>query len=526
MRRTISILLLACFSSASAPAISSIGSEARRSESSPPRPSPTPETATPLHLPWREAGWTSDQAAAHLLGRFSFGARPGEVEAVAKMGLERWLEIQLEASRPDVALAAQLAERRLLGLSPRELNREFPPASRQGGAPQRALLAAMMDQKLLRALESENQLTEVMVDFWFNHFNVSFTDPQVRPFLVSYERDAIRPNALGHFVDLLAATAHHPAMLAYLDNARSSAAQEAWTTLDERVKGLRLRRPARRDRPQQEGRPAPRERGLNENYARELMELHTLGVDGGYTQKDVTEVARAFSGWTVMPIGDRLKVAESRLARVERAGGLGFERVGDFLFRADEHDAEAKLVLGVRLPAGRGVEDGEQVLELLAAQEATARHLAEKLAVRFVADQPPARLVDRLTATYLRTQGDVCELLRTIAESPEFWSPQARGAKIKSPFELAVSALRVTGSRLSRTMGVVHWIAQMGEPLYLNQLPTGYPDRGSAWVNTGTLVSRMNFALDLAAGRIQGVEVGVRREGLSTLLASPDFQRR
>src|SRR6185369_13032023 len=242
----------------------------------------------------------------------------------------------------------------------------------------------------------------------------------------------------------------------------------------------------------------------NENYARELMELHTLGVDGGYTQDDVIQVARAFTGWTIIPPARR-EEAERRLARAQKAGGLGFATQGDFLFRADMHDAGAKTVLGKRLPAGRGMEDGEDVLDLLAAHPSTARHLATKLAVRFVSDQPSKALVDHLSAVYQQSGGDVRAMLRAIAESPEFWSRKTLGAKIKSPFELAVSAIRSTGAHVDDPQAAVQWISHMGEPLYAYQAPTGYPDRAEAWVNTGSLLNRMNFGLQFASGRVDGV---------------------
>ncbi|MFY9821046.1 MAG: DUF1800 domain-containing protein, partial [Thermoanaerobaculia bacterium] len=248
-------------------------------------------------------------------------------------------------------------------------------------------------------------------------------------------------------------------------------------------------------------------KGLNENYARELMELHTLGVDGGYTQQDVIEVARAFTGWGVMPPGKNREQAENRLARAEKAGGLGFHSEGEFLFRADQHDAGEKTILGTKFPAGRGIEDGEAVLDLLAANRATAKHIASQLAVRFVSDHPPQALVDRLTDVYLKTGGDSRRLLIAIAESPEFWSKDAVGAKVKSPFELAASALRATGSHLDDPKETLKWIGRMGQPLYAYQAPTGYPDRAEAWVNTGSLLNRMNFGLQLAAGRVKGVDL-------------------
>ena len=515
-----------------------------------------------VHLPWKEAGLSERQAAAHLLNRFAFGPRPGEVDAVVKMGLDRWFERQLAATLPDGRVDEDLRALPALRLSTREIAAQYPPpglvlyeareagvlpadvgrkdlkeqdraalkdkvmayAREQGYRSQKELLGQLMTQKLVRAVESENQLAEVMTDFWFNHFNVSLTDNKARTFLLPYERDAIRPNALGRFRDLLEATAKSPAMLLYLDNAQSSAPDGASTTMAKEIgrsprqrawMGGRSRgfgggrfgsfadRDPRMEQPERRMRP----RGVNENYARELMELHTLGVDGGYTQQDVVEVARAFTGWSVLPTGRRREMAEMRLARAERAGGRGFHSEGDFLFRADQHDAGAKTILGVRFPAGRGIEDGEAVLDLLAAHKATARHIAAKLAVRFVSDQPPQPLVDRLAEVYLQTGGDTRRLLTALAESPEFWSREAVGAKVKSPFELAASALRATGGEIGDPRETLKWIARMGQPLYAYQAPTGYPDRAQAWVNTGSLLNRMNFGLQLAADRVRGVDL-------------------
>jgi uncharacterized protein (DUF1800 family) len=517
--------------------------------------------APALHLPWKEAGLDERQAAAHLLNRFAFGPRPGEVETVVKMGLDRWLERQLAANLPDGEVERALRSLPALRMSTRDLARTYPSpglvllqaraagvlpadlgrqeleagdrealrekvrafAAEQGYRSQRELLGQLMAQKLLRAAGSENQLAEVMTDFWFNHFNVSLTDGRSRPYLLSYERDAVRPHVLGRFRDLLGATAKSPAMLLYLDNAQSSAGEESPTTM-ERAIGRRRARvgmngrgffgrrrggpPASGDA-EMPGSPGRRRRprGLNENYARELMELHTLGVDGGYTQQDVVEVARAFTGWSLLPPGRLREMAERRLARAERAGGLGFRAEGEFLFRADLHDAGEKTVLGVRFPAGRGVEDGEAVLDLLSSRRETARHLARKLAVRFVSDDPPQPLVDRLAEVYLATGGDVRRLLAALAASPEFWSREAVGAKVKSPFELAASALRATGGEIGDPRETLKWIARMGQPLYAYQAPTGYPDRAETWVNTGSLLNRMSFGLQLAAGRVRGVDL-------------------
>lgn len=489
------------------------------------------DTAT---LPWKEAGLSEREAAAHLLNRFAYGPRPGEVDAVVKMGLDKWLDQQL-AGLPDAALEERLQGRLpALSMSTRELAETYPPvgallrearqagilsedlqeakgkreevirfAREQGYRPQKELVGQLMAAKLARAVSSGSQLAEVMTDFWYNHFNVSATDNQSRLWLLPYERDAIRPHALGRFRDLLGATARHPAMLYYLDNAQSSAATGSPTTMDEAM-GDRPRM-RRRDRGDMDERRPLRPRGLNENYARELLELHTLGVDGGYTQQDVIEVARAFTGWTAIPPhlrGD----ADRRLARMkERAGGLGFHAEGDFVFRADFHDAGAKTILGTRFPAGGGLDEGEKVLDLLARHPKTAEHVAGKLAARFVSDHPPKPLVDRLARVYLETGGDVRRMIAALAGSPEFWSRDAVGAKIKSPFELTASALRTLDARVTDPRETLKWIARMGQPLYAYQAPTGYPDRAEAWVNTGSLLSRMNFGLELAAGRIRGV---------------------
>jgi uncharacterized protein (DUF1800 family) len=519
------------------------------------------EKPSAIHMPWKQAGLTEKQAAAHLLNRFAFGPRPGEVDAVVKMGLDRWFERQLGAALPDGEVQEDLRHLPALGMTTAEILETYPPtglvllqakqagvipddvkkgdlkkgeddgkrealkakvlafAAEKGYRPEKELLGQLMTQKLVRAVESENQLQEVMTDFWYNHFNVSLTDNKARPFLLSYERDAIRPRALGRFRDLLEATAKSPAMLVYLDNAQSSAAEDEPTTMQEQMgrrRGFGPRRslgprgiPDRRPMgDSQDPMKRTRPRGVNENYARELMELHTLGVDGGYNQQDVVQVARAFTGWTLLPVQPRAReAAETRLAKAERAGGLGFHKEGDFLFRADQHDAAEKNILGTRLPAGRGIEDGEAVLDLLAAHKATARHISAKLAVRFVSDHPPQALVDRLTDVYLKTGGDVRKMLTALVESPEFWSRDAVGAKIKSPFELAASALRATGGDVIDPRETLKWIQRMGQPLYAYQAPTGYPDRAEAWVNTGSLLNRMNFGLQLAADRVKGVSV-------------------
>jgi uncharacterized protein (DUF1800 family) len=546
-----------------------------------------------LRLPWKEAGLTERQAAAHLLNRFAFGPRPGEIDQVVATGLDRWCERQLAADLPDPNLDARLHDLPALAMSQADmvriyrnpgqilaqavkegvidkselaaaksdqgLKRQFAtgnangngrggnggpgknagrPAGLDQGAggdaeierpelrakllefarergyrPERELQGQLLAQKVFRAAESQNQLREVMTDFWFNHFNISATNGRSRPYLLAFERDAIRPNALGTVRGLLEATARHPAMLYYLDNADSTAAPDAPTLMGDEMQAMRASRPPFRGpggypRPPAGKRPPPQKgHGLNENYARELLELHTLGVDGGYTQKDVIEVARAFTGWTVLPSGPAREAVEKRLEKVRQFGGLGFQVDGDFLFRADMHDSAAKVILGRQLPPGHGIEDGERVLDLLAGHPSTARHLATQLAVRFVSDKPPQALVERLVATYDHSRGDVRAMLRTLVQSPEFWSREAVGAKVKSPLELAVSAVRATGAHVEDPRPLLAWIGRMGEPLYAYQAPTGYPDRGDAWVNTGSLLNRMNFGLQFASQRIPGLDM-------------------
>jgi uncharacterized protein (DUF1800 family) len=328
-------------------------------------------------------------------------------------------------------------------------------------APQQLISYDLIEGKLFRAILSNRQLEEELVDFWFNHFNV-FIDKGSDRFLVpSYEREAIRPRVLAHFRDLLEATALSPAMLFYLDNWESVAPES-----QRAAKGKQVR-------------------GLNENYARELMELHTLGVDGGYTQKDVTEVARCFTGWTI---------------RAPREGG-------GFFFNEKVHDMGAKVVLGVTIAAGGGKEDGEKVLDILANHPSTARFISRKLAQRFIADDPPPELVEKMAKTFLGTHGDIRAVLHTAFTSKEFFSQGAYRAKVKSPFEMIVSALRATGADVDFAFPLGNRLTQLGEPLYRKLEPTGYSNLGSEWMNSSSLLSRMNFALDLAQNRVQGSKV-------------------
>jgi len=392
--------------------------------------------------------------------------------------------------------------------------------------PQR-ITAELQASRILRAVYSERQLQEVLVDFWTNHFNVFAGKGADRWLLTSYDRDTIRPHTLGNFHDLLLATAQSPAMLFYLDNfqsvspnaqlGRRQPAQRA--SVDSVLGGaMRVRdrdlMMGRNPRMEQEGRarfqqpPAntPRQkRGINENYARELMELHTLGVDGGYTQKDVQEVARCFTGWTIFaPRGGGAAVGALM-------GEAARQNAGKFLFNARMHDDGEKTVLGRKIPAGGGFKDGLAVLDILARHPATAKFIATKLARYFVTDNPSMALVDRVAAAFTKSDGDIRETLKAIFVSPEFNSPEAYHAKIKRPFELAISALRTLGAETNGGPQLHQWVARMGEPLYLYQTPNGYSDTAESWVNTGGLLERLNFGLALASNSIPGTRVDLKR---------------
>jgi len=459
-----------------------------------------------------------ERAVRHVLDRVAFGARPGDVERVRAIGIDRYIDEQLHPDRiKDDDVRARLADLELPRLTRRDIvdsielpqieaRRERketanaagaadpkPPDRLQQRANQRAseIVLELAEQKIVRAVYSERQLQEVLADFWFNHFNVDSRKGRDRFLVSEYERDVIRPRVLGSFRDLLGATAKSPAMLFYLDN---------WMNADPAsARPQHARASARQARV---GKGA--KKGLNENYARELMELHTLGVDGGYTQKDVTEVARAFTGWT--------------LENPRRGGG--------FTFDARLHDPGQKVVLGHVIKAGGGQSDGEAVLDILAKQPATARFVATKLVRRFVSDAPPPALVDRAAARFRETGGDLREVMRTILTSREFRSPDVYAAKVKSPFEFAVSALRAAGAEVAAggdavgpafdAKTLVRRIRDMGMPLYQCQPPTGYGDTADAWMNSGTLVNRINFALEIARGDRQ----------LADALGAPEFQRR
>jgi uncharacterized protein (DUF1800 family) len=509
---------------------------------------------------------TKDQQILHVLDRLTFGPRPGDVEIVKKMGVKKWIELQLHPEKlapletlrltqsetessyptpqliravaqgrqplPDDPIARAAVERQVRRLKvkkdekdadpmdpavpleklltqdqiktlrtgtldqkkdvlaaipqeqiddvviamPQGLRGQLMPVAPEGlrrkfmlsNNPQQVIAYDLSEGKLYRAILSNRQLQEQLVDFWYNHFNVFLDKGNDRFMVPTYEREAIRPHVLGHFRDLLESTATAPAMLFYLDNWQSVAPDIARRA----VKG--------------NGRPA---RGLNENYGRELLELHTLGVDGGYTQKDVTEVARCFTGWTIK----------------NPQGG------STFTYNDRVHDKGEKLVLGVKIPAGGGKDDAEKVLDILAKHPSTARFISKKLAQRFVADNPPQALIDRMAKTFLDTNGDIRAVMTTMLTSKEFLSQGAYQSKVKTPFEMIVSSVRATGAQVDYAFPLANRIAQLGQPLYRKLEPTGYSNANAEWINSASLLARMNFALDLTQNKVQGTKVDQAR---------------
>jgi len=484
---------------------------------------------------------SKDQELLHALNRLTFGPRPGDLEAVRKMGLKKWIDQQLHPERiaENPELAVRLRPLESLQMSAAEIATNYPPpqvlramtqgrlplpvdpearkraeleiqrlrarreakddgdvkakAQGKGGdrlqqatrqqvlaatdpverrklvadkAPQQALPYDLNEAKLYRAIYSNRQLEEQMADFWFNHFNVYIDKGADRILTSTYERDAIRPHVFGKFRDLLEATAHSPAMLFYLDNWQSISPDTV---------------PVRRFAKQK----AKQARGLNENYARELMELHTLGVDGGYTQKDIIEVARCFTGWTINQPN----------------------RGGEFIYNDRVHDKGEKTVLGVKIPAGGGQDDAEKVLDILARHPSTARFISTKLAKKFVADDPPPALIERMAKTFHDTDGDIRAVMSTLLDSKEFFSEGAFQAKVKTPLELIVSAVRAADAQVDFAIPLATQIGQLGEPLYRKIEPTGYSSANSEWVNSAALLARMNFALALADNRVPGSKV-------------------
>jgi uncharacterized protein (DUF1800 family) len=412
----------------------------------------------------------SDQRALHVLNRIAYGPRPGDIERVTTMGVDRYIELQLNPERipesPD--LERRLRDLATLRMSPVELFNRYEPHPILGRRPStedakaireqsRIVLRQAIEARLLRAADSERRLQEVMTDFWFNHFNIFAGKGLDHIWVGAFEQQAIRPNALGRFRDLLGATAKHPAMLFYLDN---------WQNTAPNAPGAR-----------------GKEQGLNENYAREIMELHTLGVEGGYSQDDVIALARIFTGWG-LPQGLRLTQGSSN----------------GFYFDARRHDTGTKIFLGHTIRSA-GMAEGEQAMDILARSPATARHLAFELAQYFVADQPDPALVDALTQRYMETDGDIREVLRTLFKSPQFWAPSDFFQKFKTPYEYVVSAVRAAGLTVTDVRPLEGQLNQLGMPLYGYQTPDGYKNTRDAWLSADAMNRRLNFATALGAGR-------------------------
>lgn len=508
-----------------------------------------------IKFPYKKAGLTERQAAAHLLNRFTFGARPGDIDELVTFGLEKWFSQQLAGALKDDELNKRLASYDAINLSNAEVVKLFPKNAQvirlaikdglinkdsvnlsdmkkyratlatymrdKGYRPQAELFRQLVNQKILRAVYSNNQLQEVLTDFWFNHFNVSVTKNICAEYIPAYERDVIRPNVYGKFEDLLIATAKSPAMLFFLDNFISSGTSEnTIMPVNDNVRSQILTR-TRMQMPDTNSMRAltlkkvqqnRKNQGLNENYARELMELHTMGVDGGYTQADVTQAARVLTGWSVYPMDNAFGNPVRNMiekAGVENLKKRGFVIEGDFLFAANRHDRAEKLVLGKTFPANAGYEEGLELLKLLANHASTSKFISRKLAVRFVNDNPSEHLIEKMAETFIQKDGDISEVLIRMVSSPEFWSAEAIREKTKSPFELAVSAVRGLNAEVNQPFQLNSWISRMGQKIYFYQAPTGFPDKGEYWINTGSLLNRMNFGLALASQRIPGVRLNL-----------------
>ncbi|MGI9034403.1 MAG: DUF1800 domain-containing protein [Pyrinomonadaceae bacterium] len=495
-----------------------------------------PLAAMTNNTPNAEDGDTSkvlseNQRVNQVLSRLTFGARPNDFERVKALGLKNYIEQQLNPdSIDDSALNARLEKLPTLWLptptlaeqynppkpppaptpspSPVPNNSAIPPKPPTAAATEPLLkmpaangemtkplmtsqtapssspsptptpaakptpppknpqmvVNELQRATVLRATYSERQLNEVLVDFWENHFSIYAQKDADRWLLTEFDRDAIRPFALGRFRDLLGATAHSPAMLYYLDNWQSSVVRKY---------------PATKDK------PARSAGGINENYARELMELHTLGVNGGYTQKDVQEVARCLTGWTIRKPGQE----------------------GTFIFNPQMHDNGEKIVLGQKIAAGGGISDVEKVLDILATHPSTARFIATKLARRFLGDNPPPAVVNQAAQVFLKTDGSIRETVRSIITSPAFLSAATYQTKVKSPFEFVVSSLRILGAETDANNPLLNWIAKMGQPLFGHITPEGYPDQSDEWLSSGSLLIRFNFANALAANKIKGTQI-------------------
>lgn len=528
------------------------------------------KSKSPIPVPGK---LTEQQKVLHLLDRITFGARPGEVDRINQIGWEKYLEEQMQPEKiNDEIVTQKLQPLATLKMSdeqivktydppqdvikelrdrfqpkntaqetvseptangemkvekPKTVNADFmtdPNKRREyakalidlGYRPRQEVINELQASKLIRAVSSERQMQEVLTDFWFNHFNVFANKGADRYLITNYENQVIRPNVFGKFEDLLLATAKSPAMLFYLDNWLSTAPDAKIPDLQklrqmrqermgnqnnptnpkremrqmERLQQRQMTDPKMQEKMAQQQAQGKRRRGINENYAREIMELHTLGVDGGYTQKDVQEIARCLTGWT--------------LKQPRNGGGFNYAPI--------MHDNGEKVVLGQKISAGGGQQDGEKVIKLLAHHPSTAKFISTKLARKFVSDNPPASLVEKMSQTFLKKDGDLREVYKTMLTSNEFWAAESYRAKIKTPFEMTVSAVRALGAETNGSPQFHKWIQQMGEGLFLAQPPTGYADTAETWVNTGALLERMNFALALSGNKIFGTNVNFPAE--------------
>jgi len=522
---------------------------------------------------------TTDEKIIHVLDRLGYGARPGDVERIKSIGLAKYIEQQLDpASIDDSSAEKKLQNIEINKMTTADIFAKYPnpgallrmlegpeagPNAQQNPEemsekerqerqrklreyyakydlrPANQLLPQITSNRVLRAVYSERQLQEVMVDFWQNHFNVFAGKGAVRWYIPSYERDVLRKHALGNFRDLVVGTGQHPAMLFYLDNFESIAPNQGRPAaqpsrlqqlvlngqltpqMRERIKenqGLTDAQIDQRIRQARILQQQPR-RGLNENYARELMELHTLGVDGGYTQKDIVEVARAFTGWTIAdPRGYRRAAAanvsgtqEMRLARLQRQAGIPADvESGEFFFNQSWHDRTEKIVLGQKINDG-GVKDGLKVIDILVNHPSTAKHIARKLAVKFVNDKPSEDLVGRVAAAFTKSKGDVKSTLRALFADREFFARANFRAKIKTPFELAITSIRAIGADTNAGPQMLAMLNKLGEVPYGYQAPTGYPDTAEDWVNAGALLERLNFAIALSSNQIPGTRADLKR---------------
>lgn len=532
---------------------------------------------------------TEDQKIMHVLNRLGFGARPGDVAKVKAVGINKYIDQQLNPSSINDSVAeAKVKNLEVFNLSTAEVFAKYPnpgallrrlEGGRQAQAnaaqanseremtqdeqrerrqklqelyrkydlrPANQLLPQIVSNRVLRGVYSERQLQEVMVDFWQNHFNVYSGKAAVRWYIPSYERDVLRKYALGNFRDLLVGTAQHPAMLFFLDNfesvapnaqqnqARNGRLQQAMRSGNltqrqrEQIKqrqGLSDAQLDQRIKQMQQAGQRQQGRGINENYARELMELHTLGVDGGYSQKDIVEIARAFTGWTIAdPRGYRRAAAgmingeeDKRLARLQRQAGVPDDiESGEFYFNERWHDKQPKTVLGQKIDEG-GVKDGMKVIDILVKHPSTAKFISKKLLNKFVSDSPSESYVSRVADAFSRSNGDIKATLKAIFSDQEFFAPANYRAKIKTPFELAVSSIRALDGETNAGPAMLAMLNKLGEIPYGYQAPTGYPDSAEDWVNTGALLERLNYSVAVASNRIPGTRVDLNAyKGSST----------